>query len=300
LLDQHFRSHPHIIDFSNRTFYDGDLRIMTQRPSREGQSAIHVVRTAGKRAADSSVNRAEVEAVAEIVTDLVQRTQSDAVVPSIGIVSPFRDHVNAICDRIFDDLPTNIIERYGIVVGTAHSLQGDEKDVVVFSTSIDADSHPASLRFLETPNLFNVAITRARKKLIVVSSVSVDELPPGLLRDFLHHAAGNWQPAREPQGAERGGFRAELIERLRQQPTDCWTGFRSAGVRIHIVAGHGDRCVAVLCDGYPAIPPDEDLDALTAHRILDRAGWPVVRIPHRSWQQDWFACVEAISKQLRT
>ena len=53
------------------------------------------------------------------------------------------------------------------------------------------------------------------------------------------------------------------------------------------------RHVAVLCDGFPRSAQDS-LDALTTHRILARAGWPVVRIPHRSWQADWYACYDEI------
>ncbi len=298
MLDQHFRSHPHIIDFSNQKFYEGNLRIMTRRPSHAPQSAIRVVQAAGRRAAGSSVNQREVDVVTEIVTEIVEGNRELPVAPSIGIVSPFRDHVDAVFERIIAAFPASVIQRHGIVVGTAHALQGDEKDIVVFTTSIDVHSHPASLRFLETPNLFNVAITRARRQLIVVTSVGVDDLPSGLLRDFLHHAAGHWHPQQDVGEREHESFRGSVIERLRQQPVDVWPGFHAAGLRIDAVVAHGDRYVAVLCDGYP-FANNEAGDNVTTHRILNRAGWPVVRISHRSWQADWFACVEAVMNRVQ-
>ena len=298
LLDQHFRSHPHIIDFSNRTFYDGDLRIMTRRPSRNPQSAIRVVQTRGRRDDGSSVNRGEVETVLELISDIAERSKSRSVAPSIGVVSPFRDHVDVIRDRMISDFPATVIERHSLVVGTAHALQGDEKDIVIFTTSIDVDSHPASLRFMETPNLFNVAIMRPRKQLVVVTSLSVEELPSGLFRDFLYHASDHWQFDCQHEARDQETFERALAEKLQDPSVNSWLGYRAAGVRINVVAEANQRYVATLCDGYPVI--SEELDALTTHRILARAGWPVVRIPHRSWQADWYACVEAILNQLQS
>ena len=182
------------------------------------------------------------------------------------------------------------------MVGTAHALQGDEKDIVIFTTSIDPDSHPASLRFLENPNLFNVAITRARKQQYVVTSVHAHQLPAGLLRDYLHYSSDLWQP---DFGVSEGQseFEKQVIQQLQQQQMATWPGFEAAGVRIHIVVSDGQRHLAVLCDGFQhhAVEP---VDALTTHRLLARAGWQLRRIPHRTWQQDWFACCDAIRNGL--
>ncbi len=255
LLDQHFRSHPHIIDFSNRMFYDENLRIMTRRPSHTPQSAIRIVHTSGRRLHQSSVNPVEVDAVLEIVTELVDRRPSSTDARSIGIVSPFRDHVDAIRDRIVKDFPATTIQRHGMVVGTAHALQGDEKDIVIFTTSIDAQSHPASLRFLENPNLFNVAITRPRKQLILVTSVGVDDLPAGLLREYLHHAQGHW-PASPGDGRTESGFEHQVVVQLKKQQVEIWPSFRAAGVRIAVVATREDRQLAILCDGFADDTPE--------------------------------------------
>ena len=148
------------------------------------------------------MNRQEVAAVLEIVQSITDTAPTDRA-PSIGIVSPFREQADAIRDRLIEQLSADVLQRHAVVVGTAHALQGDEKDIVVFSTSIDPASHPASLRFLENPHVFNVAITRARRQLIVVTSVAADDLPAGLLRSFLTYAttAGTPPPVRRKQRA---------------------------------------------------------------------------------------------------
>jgi hypothetical protein len=212
--------------------------------------------------------------------------------PSIGIVSPFREHVDAIREQLVHQFSSEVVEKHAIVVGTAHAMQGDEKDLVIFSTSIDPQSHPASLRFLENRNLFNVAVTRPRKKLIVVTSVHTDELPAGLLRDFLLSANIAWSVNPEPEPS-KDELEREVALRLQQQQVDVWPGFRSAGKRINVVAVRDQDPLAILCDSSQG-DGESARDALLAQRRLARAGWKVTRLPHRTWVSDWYTCCESI------
>ena len=109
LLNEHFRSHPQIIDFSNRRFYDGALHIMTSRPTPSAESVIRLNQVDGCRRDGSSVNPCEVDFVVETIRSLAQ-DQAVARVPSIGIVSPFRDHADAIRERLIRDLPPGVLE----------------------------------------------------------------------------------------------------------------------------------------------------------------------------------------------
>ena len=131
LLDEHFRSHPHIINFSNRKFYDGDLKIMTGRPG-NAESAIELREVKGHRETDSSVNVAEVNETVQQVVRFVESNQGGKPL-SIGVVSPFRDQADEIQRRVIETFSSDIILRHGMTVGTAHALQGDEKDVVILS-----------------------------------------------------------------------------------------------------------------------------------------------------------------------
>ncbi len=281
-LDEHFRSHPHIIEFSNRKFYEGSLSIMTGRPSTQRQAAIQTQIVAGRREPDSSVNLAEIDAVMTHVQRLVQTDPAC----SIGIVSPFRDHADAIKVRLVREQPAEILTRHAIVVGTAHSLQGDEKDVVILSTSIDHDAHPASLRFLESPNLFNVAITRARRELIVVTSMSAEELPTGLFREFLVHAEKPWS-AGSGDTNSTGLIEQTIATSLGEDMIPCLTGFHAAGTRIDVVAIGARDALAILCDRAGMNAPQQTLET---QRRLARAGWTISRLSHRAVEQHWNAC----------
>ena len=295
LLDEHFRSHPHIISFSNKNFYEGDLKVMTGRPGTSSDAAIELHQIQGHREKDSSVNLAEAVATLAQVTRFVEVRRSGKPL-SIGVVSPFRDHADEIQRRIIDQFSSETIMRHDLTVGTAHALQGDEKDVVIMTTSIDRDSHRASLQFLETPNLFNVAITRARKTLVLVTSVTATELPKGLLRDFLLHAANPgetvWRDTPTQLRAER-----DLEASLKEEGMDVWTNFDATGTTVPLIAGAADSRLAVMCD----IHRDDQSPAwqiLEQQLRLARAGWKTTRIPHRTLCRDPAAVTEHISHRL--
>ena len=107
LLDEHFRSHPHIINFSNARFYDGDLKIMTGRPGNV-QSALELRQVGGGRESDSSVNLAEVEDTIQQMVRFVE-LQHQGRPLSIGVVSPFRDHADEIQRRVMETFSSDVI-----------------------------------------------------------------------------------------------------------------------------------------------------------------------------------------------
>lgn len=282
MLDEHFRSHPQIINFSNRQFYDGDLKIMTGRPG-YNDSAIEVCQIQGRREADSSVNRAEVEAVVKHIVEIVESPTTGKPL-SIGVVSPFREHADEIERCVLDTFSSDVILRHGMTVGTAHALQGDEKDVVIMTTSIDQEAHRGSLQFLETPNLFNVAITRARMRFVVVTSVGTSDLPHGLLKEFLIYVTKRSQDIyREPR--KRLAFEQQLEEKLITEGLEVWRDYDATGTRVPLIAGREDSRLAVICDAHRSSPVEPWLQFEEQLRLA-RAGWEITRIPHRTFTHD--------------
>ena len=172
-LRDHHRSHADIIEFSNNTFYEGRLRIATNydrlRRPRPDEPAVRWVDVQGKTVRPGSggaVNEAEAQAVVEEIERLV----SQGYRGSIGVVSPFRAQANRIRDLVYghDGLVTRIAD-VDFLADTVHKFQGDERDVMFFSPVVSSGVSDGALGFLRSnPNLFNVAITRARAALIVV------------------------------------------------------------------------------------------------------------------------------------
>ncbi len=258
-LEEHFRSVPHIIDFSSRTFYADRLRLMTQHPRNEGDDAIQTVRVAGERGPDG-VNRAEVAATLELLA-----TSNG----SIGVVSPFRAQAEAIEEAIIAQYSADEITSRRLKVGTAHAMQGSEHDTMIISLAVDPATM-ASRRFVEDPNLFNTMITRARDHQIVLTSFDEADLRPGLLLDYLHHA--EHPPSPDWKTALPSGWAGQLGEELRLRGLRVVPDYEVAGWTIDLAAGSGAGAVGVICH----IHPDGQATHIERQSALHRAGWELI------------------------
>lgn len=171
-LKDHHRSHADIISYSNKYFYDSSLRVATNYdklksiPNEPAIRWIDVKGTVIQPAIGGSLNEIEVKKVVEELRRIVNTGYNG----TIGVVSPFRAQANRIRDMVFadTDLSDRLINR-DFLVDTVHKFQGDERDVIIFSSVVSSGMGKGSEVFLsKTGNLFNVAITRARASLIIV------------------------------------------------------------------------------------------------------------------------------------
>jgi len=177
LLDHH-RSHADVIEFSNRQFYEGRLRVATRydnlkrpAPNSTGIEWINVPGKTMRPTTGGAINYVEVKELVRQLEDLVLQRN---YLGSIGVVSPFRAQANAIRQAVDQHagLAAALLERE-FLVDTVHRFQGDERDVMFFSPVVSQGTPPGSVGFLKNNgNLFNVAITRARAQLIVVGDLN--------------------------------------------------------------------------------------------------------------------------------
>ncbi len=131
----------------------------------------------------------EVGAVVDTLRDLML---SKGYAGTVGLVTPFRAQANAITEAInADDQLSTALIRAEFLADTVHRFQGDERDVMVFSSVIASDTPEGAIGFLRSnPNLFNVAITRARAQLIVVGDrTACMRSDVGYLSRFAHYIA---------------------------------------------------------------------------------------------------------------
>lgn len=172
MLRDHHRSHADIIGFSNEKFYDGQLRVATRydRLIRANDGpAVRWIEVQGKAETIRGgwANQAEAEAT---VMELRRLVLEQGYKGSVGVVSPFRGQANLISELITRDGPLHsVLSSRDFLVHTAHGFQGDERDLMIFSPVVTSHMPRNTAGWLDrTPNLFNVAITRARGALIVV------------------------------------------------------------------------------------------------------------------------------------
>ena len=173
-LRDHHRSHADIITFSNNEFYEQTLRVATRydrlkmpKKDEPGVIWIDVKGHAVRPGSGGAVNVEEARAVVAKLRDLVLANGYEG---TVGVVTPFRAQANAILEAVnADEALFEALLRAEFLVDTVHRFQGDERDVMIFSPVVTSDMPESARVFLRSnPNLFNVAITRARAQLIVV------------------------------------------------------------------------------------------------------------------------------------
>jgi hypothetical protein len=306
LLDEHYRSLPQIIEFSNRRFYGQALRIMTRRPDTLGLRSVELRRVNGKRVKEG-YNVEEAEAILNEINKIARAEAKK--VPSerstIGVLSPYRDQVNYLNRALASKLKSRVLQDHDIAVGTAHTFQGDERDVMLLSFCADPGSHRSTVTFMNNENLFNVAVTRARRRQVIFTGLDARHLPlEHLLGQYLDYAADCLEPDRPEDHTEGGtAFEREVGEALRERGEySVYLGYPVAGFAVDVVAQHGAQALAIACDGDPeqhGPPPGEaSLDTVQGQSILERAGWRVYRVSYRRWLLEREACLDEIEALL--
>lgn len=299
MLDEHFRSHPAIINFSNEQFYGGKIRIMKKDSDFNNTVELSVIEEA-KVDLDSTRNMPEAEKIMERLQEIIisERNEKGKKPSSIGIISPFRGQVELLKKAASQVLSEETIRRHKIEIGTAHTFQGDEKDIILLSLTLAPNSHFQSITFAQRPNLFNVAVTRAKKQLLCYISRPVESLPSGLIRSYLEYVSTLQEKSRmEKEDNYNNWLEEEVSTMLRQNGLRTVTGYESAGFKIDLAVFHEDKSAAIEFDGV-------DISEKTDKRIwkqtvLERCGWNVVRISAREWQYSKQACLNRIANSLK-
>jgi hypothetical protein len=306
LLDEHYRCLPQIIEFSNRHFYGQALRVMTRRPDTIGVRGVELRKVNGKRE-KAGYNVAEAEAIIAEINKIARAEAKKAPNDrsSIGVLSPYRDQVNYLNKTLAAKLKSKVVQDHDITIGTAHTFQGDERDIMLLSFCADPTSHRSTITFMNNDNLFNVAVTRARHRQVIFTALDPRHLPPShLLSEYLNYAMDCLEPERPEDVSSRGtAFETEVADALRVRGGySVYIGYHVAGFAVDVVAQRGGHALAIACDGDPerrSLPNDPlSLDSVSGQAILERAGWRVHRISYRRWRLDPEACLAEIDALL--
>jgi very-short-patch-repair endonuclease len=314
-LRWHYRSrHESLIAFSNERYYEGRLvtfpsPLTQDRAVRHVPVPLGVYDRGGRR-----TNRAEAEAV---VADVRRRLEAAGDGrASIGIVTFNAEQQRLVQDHL-DKLRADRedLERHfggatdePVFVKNLETVQGDERDVILFSIGYGPDAagkvymNFGPLNRKGGARRLNVAVTRARHELVVFATLRADQMalspttPDGVrdLKHFLEYASRgpaalvrtSGPPAREVETPFEEAVKVMIEAR-------GWTVHPQVGVsgyRIDLGVVHPDApgryLAGVECDGatYHRSATARDRDRLRA-KVLRDLGWSLVRV----WSPDWWA-----------
>jgi len=290
LLDEHFRSSRPIIEFSSNEFYGGRIKIM--KPYFDKKCPVELVYVKdGTVDAEITRNMAESEAIIQKIQDIIHEDSKEGGNPvSIGVISPFRGQVELIKKDILKSFPGELIQKHQIEVGTAHTFQGDERDIILMSWAIAENAHAQSLTFLQKPNLFNVAITRARKRMINFISKDPNTLSEGILRNYFEYILySNKTFEMRNQNNFKNEFEEDVFLELRKLEPSVRAGIECGGVNIDLLLG----TLVVECDGVEDTVKSR-VSNMKKQAILERCGFKVIRLTKREWDLSKNACLDRI------
>ncbi len=316
-LAWHYRSRDErLVAFSNTHIYGGAL---TTFPGVLRDDCLrHVVVAQGPEPDQEVSVTAEVEQVAELILEHARSRPGE----SLGVIALGIKHA----DRIDSALRGTLAAHPGLegffaedrpepfFVKNLERVQGDERDAIILS--IGYGKHPdGRMRYQWGPLLrdggerrLNVAATRARRRLTLVSSFSSHDIDPDrvtkagarLLADYLEYASSGGTAMGASGSDELNPFEADVRDRLAEFGITVVPQYGVGGYRIDFAAAHPgdpDRMVlAIEADGasYRQSGSVRDRDRLRGEH-LQRLGWSF----HRLWSTNWFYDAKAEVTKLR-
>jgi ATP-dependent RNA/DNA helicase IGHMBP2 len=206
LLEEQYRMNEAIMAYSSRVFYENKLKAhesVAHRLLFEGDLPVNYVDTAGcgfeeKLEGTSSTNPEEAAFVFKHLNQLVEQLATQytpATFPTIAVISPYKEQIRLLKEQLLN-FPELSVYANKISVNTIDSFQGQERDIVYISMT--RSNNEGDIGFLADIRRMNVAMTRARKKLVIIGdSSTLAQLP--FYSDFITYAEqlGGYQSAWE-------------------------------------------------------------------------------------------------------
>lgn len=314
MLLWHYRSRHHtLIAVSNREFYDGRLHVVPS-PSDEdldresiGLSYRYVPNGVYDRGG-TRMNAEEARTVAQAVIEHARHHGSLTL--GVGAFSVAqRDAILEQLERLrrseVDVEPFFSPEHSEpFFVKNLENIQGDERDVVLISVGYGPDATGrVSMNFgplsaIGGERRLNVLITRARRRCVVFSSLTADDIDttrasgrgPHALKAFLNYAEhGEADDRKTRDGPYASVFEASVAGALEKQGYELHPRVGVSGFFVDLAVVDPDKpsryVLGIECDGhdYHSARWARDRDRLR-RQVLEDRGWTI----HRIWSPDWF------------
>lgn len=351
-LSWHYRSRDEsLITFSNRAHYEGRLASFPSPPGIEADEGLEFrrvdglfVRAKGRRpdatvlaalpipapsreaVAEFSLLRTNPAEAAAVVAEVLERWRRGE--QSIGVVT-FNVQQRSLIERMLWESQVPGVQESldqhadGLFVKNLETVQGDERDLIIFSSGFaanDAGVLPLNFGPLNRAGgerRLNVAITRARRKVMVFSSFDPEDMrveqtsSVGVkhLRTYLElardgataatgHADGSaLAPPVATTRVDR--HRDEVAQALRRAGLEVDAGVGLSEFQVDLAVGRdGTRTVAILLDGpvWHQRRTVGDRDGMPKTVLRSMMGWPVVT---RIWLPDWLRDPDQVVARIR-
>ncbi|MFE8701556.1 AAA domain-containing protein [Cytobacillus sp. FJAT-54145] len=344
MLQWHYRSKSEeLINFSNHAFYNGNIQVAPNVQPLKSPAAIQWRKVDGKWI--NQCNMIEAEEVVELIKTIMVNNPTK----SVGVITfnaKQQDKIWDIIDREVEKDP-----EFGVIyqqvmsrelderlfVKNIENVQGDERDFIVFSIAYARNEEGKVYNRFGTlgqqggENRLNVAITRAKEQIFVVSSIEPSDLNvtnakndgPRLLRSYLEYAKAVSSLRKdeveavlvqlnEAKNTKKQAttlsfdspFEEQVYSELTKLGYKVDTQVGMSGYRIDLAVVHPKNpekyILGIECDGamYHSSPSAKERDVYR-QRFLESKGWKVTRIWSRTWWRNSSVEIERIDRLIK-
>ena len=308
-LGWHYRSKDErLIAFSNHHVYD---RRLTTFPGALPDDCLAHVEVPFEL--DASWVSGSYSPEVQRVVELILRHAAERPDETLGVIALGAAHANRITETLrlarrdrpeLDDFFSEA-NAEPFFVKNLERVQGDERDAIILTIGYGRTEH-GRMRYNFGPinqeggfRRLNVAVTRAKRRMTVVSCFSADDMDPDrvtnqgvwMLRDYIEYAAGGGRKlgAGAIGAPPLNSFEIDIKNRLEKRGLNIQPQYGVSGYRIDFAAMHPDEpgrpILAIEADGaqYHSAQAARDRDRLRQEN-LERLGWRF----HRIWSTEWF------------
>lgn len=319
-LSWHYRSkHESLITFSNSQYYDNRLYTFPSVDDREKK--VKLVEIEGVY--DKGRTRSNIHEAKAIVGEVIRRLKDTELrKKSIGIVSFSKVQQNLIEDLLEEQLngqPELADYAYNstepIFIKNLENVQGDERDVILFSVGYGPDKDgKVSMNFGPLNNIggerrLNVAVSRARYEMTVFSSLKPEQIDLNRtsskgaegLKAFLEFAKGDDNLIKRNNTETKSANEVinQIANELISQGYEVNLNVGRSKFKVDLaVADKNDKnryILGILCDGemYNSTPTARDREIVQPN-VLKMLNWRVMRV----WSVDFYNNKERVIKQI--
>ncbi|MBS4215012.1 AAA domain-containing protein [Neobacillus rhizophilus] len=344
LLQWHYRSkYEELINFSNHAFYNGHVQIAPNVVPFKKPPAMKWLKVEGRWINQS--NEVEAIEVVNILKDILIKQQGKTV----GIItfnakqqSKIQDIIDKKLneDKEFNSVYNQMMSKdldERVFIKNIENVQGDERDIILFSIGYAKNEEGkiynrfGLLNSKGGENRLNVAVTRAKEGIIVVSSIEPEELNvantshmgPKLLKSYLKYVRAVAQAEMDQikavvqeinenvnthiQDKELhfdSPFEEQVYKQLRNLGYEVTTQVGMSGYRIDLGVVHphdsSRYILGIECDGamYHSSANAKERDVYR-QKFLESRGWTIERIWSRNWWKNPSAEIERIDQRIK-
>ena len=302
-LREHFRCVEPIIQFSNKQFYEGELRpIRSPKPSeRLDPPLIDMHVPGGYRENRSKINKPEARAIvseiARITDDPRFKNRSIGVVSLLGF-----EQAQHIQNLLLSELGEDKILDHNIKCGDAKYFQGKEADIVMISMVAAGKIQAQTGRIYE--QRFNVAASRARDRLYIFrsferSDIVENDLRARLLDHFSNPSSQDCEEIQQLRDLCESDFERDVFDELTNRGYRVRPQVPVGNYRIDLVVeGLDDARLAVELDGDKYHGIERWLEDTSRQRTLERMGWVFWRCWGSNYISDKEMCLNDLIAKL--